>query len=407
MRSSTSTRTSDPTHLPRGLGARPAVGRGLLPLGLVAAAVLLAGCGASGPRIRAATPEEAMSTLSDRERPGVEKALAAAGPNASELASAIRSIEPEMRPGVAFLVATMPERDRTTLHADFLVTNTRLAYEAWRGAPWGHQIPEAMFLQYILPYVNLNERRDDWRADFVGRFQAGAWKQSDPMEAVRWLNDHLNDEVKVHYHASKRKKPDQSPYESMELNWASCTGLSILLVDACRAAGIPARCVGCPAWKKVTGNHTWVEVFGPDAQGRWRWFNVGDTGSDPRGENWVNERCREETDADDWSHAVWAACWRPSDHHFPLPWEWEIEYVPGLNVTRFYREPVEQAVAAPRPGPATVEAMWKGELVARSTLKEGESSTTLHLARGERFDVVVLYADGTRADLTVAVDAKP
>jgi transglutaminase-like putative cysteine protease len=365
--------------------------------------LVLAGCASpSGvPAKTSVSPELALSKVRSEERPEVEKSLREAGPNGGELAAAIAEIEPEMRPGVAFLVATMPPRDRTSLTREFLVTNTRLAYEAWRGAPWGHEIPEQMFLQYVLPYANLNERRDEWRADFVGRFQADAWKYRDPMEAVRWLNDHLNDAVNVHYHASKRKKPDQSPYESMELTWASCTGLSILLVDACRAAGIPARCVGCPAWKKVTGNHTWVEVFGPDAQGRWRWFNVGDTGSDPRGENWVNERCREETDVNDWTHAVWAAAWRPTDHHFPLPWEWEIEYVPGLNITRFYREPVEHSITLPRPGPAIVEAFWQGELVARSPAPQESATASLHLAKGERFDVVVKYEDGTRADLAV------
>ena len=360
----------------------------------------LAGCRSEPAPVSA---EAAVATLRDSERAGVEAALANAGGNRVELSNALATIEPEMRPGIAFLLASMPERDRTSLTADFLVGNTRAAYEAWRGAPWGHEIPEQMFLQYILPYANLNERRDDWRRDFVRRFQADAWKHRDPMEAVKWLNDHLNDAVGVHYHASKRKKPDQSPYESIELHWASCTGLSILLVDACRAAGIPARCVGCPAWKKVTGNHTWVEVFGPDAKGRWRWFNVGDTGSDPRGENWVNERCRDETDPNDWTHAVWAACWRKSDHHFPLPWEWEIEYVPGLNVTRFYQQPVEQTIALPRPGAATVEARWQGELVARSRVDDGAADAVLHLARGERFEVVVLYANGTRADIAVEV----
>jgi hypothetical protein len=378
-------------------------------LGLVGGAALMTGC-AQPTRVdqplREATPEVAAEMFLPWERAAVRESLAKAGTNANEFATAIASVEPEMRPGMVFLIETMPERDRTTLTARFLVTNTRLAYDAWRGAPWGHQIPEAMFLQYILPYANLNERRDDWRLDFVNRFQEKAWTFRDPMEAVRWLNDHINDALNVHYHASKRKKPDQSPYESMELNWASCTGLSILLVDACRAAGIPARCVGCPAWKKVTGNHTWVEVFGPDANGQWRWFNVGDTGSDPRGENWVNERCREETDPNDWAHAVWAACWRPSSHHFPLPWEWEIEYVPGLNVTRFYQSPTDVAITVPKAegntGGATVEAYWSGELIARTRAAAGAESVTLHLAKGERFDIVILHDNGTRSDQTIA-----
>jgi transglutaminase-like putative cysteine protease len=351
--------------------------------------------------LRTATTDEALALVPGRDRENVAKAFATAGPNAEELATAIASVEPEMRPGMAFLIATMPERDLTSLSARFLVDNTVLAYEAWRNAPWGHRISEQMFLQYILPYANVNERRDDWRADFTERFQAKVWATPDPMAGVKLLNDTINDALKVHYHASKRKKPDQSPYESMELGWASCTGLSILLVDACRAAGIPARCVGCPAWKVVQGNHTWVEVFGPDAEGRWRWFNVGDTGSDPRCENWVNERCRTETDPNDWVHSVWAATWRPTGRHFPLPWEWEIEYVPAVNVTRFYSEPVEHRFTAARPGPATVVATWNNETVAIAPLAAGATEVVLHLARNETFTITTTWADGTldRTDL--------
>jgi hypothetical protein len=45
--------------------------------------------------------------------------------------------------------------------------------------------------------------------------------------------------------------------------FASCTGVSILYVDALRSVGVPARLVGTPAWKGVAsnGNHNWVEVF--------------------------------------------------------------------------------------------------------------------------------------------------
>ncbi|MDZ4753596.1 MAG: transglutaminase-like domain-containing protein [Phycisphaerae bacterium] len=351
---------------------------------------------------RTATVGEALATVEKDQHDGVSTALARAGDNAPQLATALATIEPDMRPGMVFLIATMPERDLTTLNSAFLLGNVRQAYASWRGAPWGHEIPEAMFFQYILPYVNLNERRDDWRGDFASRFQTAAWKHSDLMHATRWLNDNLNDALDVHYHASKRRKPDQSPYESMELGWASCTGLSILLVDACRSVGIPARCVGCPAWKVVQGNHTWVEVFGSDGAGSWRWFNIGDTGSDPRGENWVNDRCRTETDPDDWAHAVWAASWRPTGRHMPLPWEWEIDYVPGLNVTRFYTAPTAYEFHAPRSGPGVVSAYWSGELAARTALGNGATSAVLHLAKGEEFEIVTTFADGTRAVAAVS-----
>ena len=58
---------------------------------------------------------------------------------------------------------------------------------------------------------------------------------------------------------------------------ATCTGLSIMLVEACRAVGVPARLAGIQSWPGRGGNHTWVEVWDdgwhfvgaaePDAQG--------------------------------------------------------------------------------------------------------------------------------------------
>ena len=47
----------------------------------------------------------------------------------------------------------------------------------------------------------------------------------------------------------------------MESGRATCTGLSIILTDACRAVGIPARAVGTPMWSNGRGNHTWVEIW--------------------------------------------------------------------------------------------------------------------------------------------------
>jgi hypothetical protein len=362
-----------------------------------------AGPGAPGA---AAAPADPLALVERRRRDAVASALAKAGGNRPELERALAEIEPEMRRGMAFLVATMPEGDLRTLSTPFLVANVRESYAAWRAAPWGSGIPEDTFFRYILPYANLNEARDEWRADFARRFQAKAFeiggKSGDPMEAVRWVNDRLNEELKVQFHATRRRAPDQGPYESMSLGYASCTGLSILLADALRACAIPARCVGCPEWTVTPGNHTWVEAW-------WdRWWNIGDTGSDPRDANWVNERCRSETDGDRPRNAVWAAWWAPTGEHFPVPWDWSIGWIPGRNVTRFYREPVEVKVAIPGVTPeghaveadrlpATVLAFWHDELVARDRVERPGEAATLHLARGEPFRLEILFANGERA----------
>jgi hypothetical protein len=355
------------------------------------ALLLLALQNAPAPQPAATLPPVAppgQSTTPAESQPDLARSLERAGDNAAELKRAIETIEPAFRADMEWLVATMPEIDLKALKAEFLVKNVRLAERARAEAPWGKAIPESIFRQYVLPYVNVNERRDDWRQDFFDRFTKEAWKFKDPIDATKWINDHLPDALNVHFHATKRRKPDQSPYESMELNYASCTGLSILVIDACRACGIPARMVGCPAWKKVQGNHNWVEVW-------WdRWHNVGDSGSDPRGVDWVEERCRTETDPDDWVHAVYAAVWRPTNTKYPLVWAFEIEYVPAVNITRFYTDPVTHEVSVPGGGPAEITVMWAGELVVRA--KAGtDGKAKLPLARGGQFEVTFAKPDGS------------
>jgi len=90
-----------------------------------------------------------------------------------------------------------------------------------------------------------------------------------------------------------------------------------------------------------------------------------------------------------------------------VPWDWSIGWIPGQNVTRFYREPMEMSVAIPDATPeghlgqadrlpATVMAFWNGELVARDRVDRQDESAVLHLARGESFRIEVRYANGER-----------
>ena len=81
-----------------------------------------------------------------------------------------------------------------------------------------------------------------------------------PTEAVQALNSQLFNLINVHYNTG-RKKPNQSPSESIEQSRATCTGLSIILVDACRSVGVAARVVGTPLWANKRGNHTWTEIW--------------------------------------------------------------------------------------------------------------------------------------------------
>ena len=76
--------------------------------------------------------------------------------------------------------------------------------------------------------------------DFFARFFALVKNCKTPTEAAQILNQKIFGILKVRY-STGRRRADQSPSESIETGMASCTGLSILLTDACRAVGVPAR----------------------------------------------------------------------------------------------------------------------------------------------------------------------
>ena len=70
----------------------------------------------------------------------VEQALATAKDNRPELEKALAGV-PDQRAGMAFLIANMPESDLHSLKADFLLTNTDLAYRRANKCRGGRTFP--------------------------------------------------------------------------------------------------------------------------------------------------------------------------------------------------------------------------------------------------------------------------
>lgn len=258
----------------------------------------------------------------------LDKAIATAGENAPELNKALDSCDARYKEGMAFLIAYMPERDLKELRAGFLLNNVDYAYMVREQFPWTRDLPDSIFLNEVLPYVCLNEKREEWRPDFYGRFLQYVASCENIREAIDSVNRNIRDEVKVDYN-TRREKPDQSPYESMRQGMASCSGLSILLVDAFRSVGIPARVAGTPNWHDDRGNHNWCEVW---IDGQW-YFT----------EYYPNELNKAWFFADagkavkeDPGHAIYASSFKPADTYFPLVWDENIRYVPAENVTDRY-----------------------------------------------------------------------
>ena len=261
----------------------------------------------------------------------LDKALVTAGNNAIELQTALEKAPAEQKEGMAFLISYMPERDLKELKADFLLENSAYAYKAREQFSWAKQIPDSIFFNEVLPYVSLNEKRENWRKEFFDRFSKYVVNCSDIFEAIDSINQNVRDEVLVDY-STKRKKPDQAPFESMEQHLASCTGLSIILTDAFRAIGIPSRVAGTPNWHDERGNHNWTEVW---ANGKWYFTEYYFPGQLDNAWFFADAGKAIKNDRE---KAIYASSFKPTGISFPLVWDENIKYVAAENVTDRYTE---------------------------------------------------------------------
>ena len=161
-----------------------------------------------------------------------------------------------------------------------------------------------MFFNNVLPYANVDEKRDPWRQEFSDLCRPLVKDCKTPTAVAMKLNAELYKKLSLRY-APQRKAPNLSPSESILQGTASCTGLSIVLSDACRAVGVPTRLVGTPNWSDKRGNHTWIEVWDKG------WHFTGACEPDPAGldRGWfVGDAAKAQKDNPE--HAIYAASFR-------------------------------------------------------------------------------------------------
>ena len=262
----------------------------------------------------------------------LKESLTIAGDNSKELLKAISELHGERAESLVFLNKHMPERDLKNLSSEYLIENVNYAFKAREESEWAKSVPKDIFLNDVLPYASINERRDRWRKDFHTRFSPLVKKCKSLEEAAQVLNKEMWKMINVKYHARKRPKPDQSPYESIDAGFASCTGLSVLLIDACRSVGVPARFVGTPMWSNKRGNHSWVEVW--DGK-NWKFTGACEYSAAGLGHAWFKGDASKAI-RDDPRHAIYASSWKKTDTNFPLIWDLGIDYVSAENVTDNY-----------------------------------------------------------------------
>ncbi len=234
----------------------------------------------------------------------LDSALVKAGENAAELQKALAEAPADEKEGMAFLISYMPERDLTTLTADFLLENNQYAYKARREFPWCAALPDSIFLNEVLPYANISENRDRWRPDFYERFSKYVKDKDNMVDALMNIAHNIPTEVDVEYN-TKRSRVDISPLQAMKENMATCSGLSILLTDAYRSVGIPSRLAGTAMWTNYKGNHTWSEVW---VEGEWKFIEYY---VDTLDQSWFVADAGK-ADPDNMLHWIYAASFKPT-----------------------------------------------------------------------------------------------
>ena len=279
-------------------------------------------------------------TTSCQQKPSYQAELDAAitaSTRAESLKKMYKQTDKELREELAYLIINMPEADRDTMSLALLEENVRYAHKVRQQYTWTQELPYETYLADVLPYHVVDEVRDAWRKELYELFAPAVEKCSTLEEAIHAVNSRIPELTGVHYN-TLREKTNQSPRESMRQGMASCTGLSILLVDAYRAVGIPARFVGTASWHDDRGNHSWTEVW---LDGQWRvteyyfpsqldhlWF-MADAAK---------------AKADDRRYAIYATRFGKADDWFPMVWCGEdntaIEDLPKFigaeNVTQHY-----------------------------------------------------------------------
>ncbi len=269
--------------------------------------------------------------------PEVAAAIARAGANAAEIERALAEAPEAQRAAMEWLVEHMPAADLASLDAAFLLAHVDGAHAAWRSAPWAAMVDEALFRDAILPYASVSERRELWLPTLRELCLPMVEGATTPAQAATMLNNALFARTGVKY-STKRRRADQSPSESMESGLASCSGLSILLVDACRAVGVPARFVGVPMWTDGSGNHSWAEVWDG---ARWRYTGAAEPTGDRLDEGWFSGRAAGQN-RDKPEHAIYAVTWRETGLEFPMVFDPSRPRARAVDVTdRYTAKPVE------------------------------------------------------------------
>lgn len=164
-----------------------------------------------------------------------------------------------------FLYAFMPLSDLADYSGVFFLANINMSLRAKEETPWSKDIPEEIFLHYVLPCRVNNENLDSFRIVYYNEISDRV-RGKDILEAALEINHWCHE--KVSYQPSDSRT--SAPMSTILSARGRCGEESTFTVAALRTAGIPARQVYTPRWAHSDDNHAWVEIWNKGT-----WYYMG------------------------------------------------------------------------------------------------------------------------------------
>ncbi len=165
-----------------------------------------------------------------------------------------------------FLYAYMPMGDAYDFTEELFLSNVKTALKTKTEMSWGKQIPEELFLHFVLPVRINNEDLDTSREQFFQELKPrleGLSMEQAILEVNHWCH-----EKATYVPADGRTS---SPSAVVKAAHGRCGEESTFAVAALRAVGIPARQIYTPRWAHTDDNHAWVEAW---ADGTWHYIGA-------------------------------------------------------------------------------------------------------------------------------------
>ena len=200
---------------------------------------------------------------------GFQARLEQAGPvKAGELQARLDtpSITEDVRTAIHWLYANSPLSDLANYDFRIFLATALHGVHLRERSPFAKDLPEDIFLNYVL-HIRVNEEELCDCRHYFYRLLSDRVRDLSAHDAIIEVN-YWNAEQVMYQSTDDRTISAMGAYNS---GYGRCGEESAFGVNAFRSVGIPARQIYTPRWAHCDDNHAWVEVW---CDGKWHFLGA-------------------------------------------------------------------------------------------------------------------------------------